>query len=72
NSTLLFKFIWLFTLPFFTFIAYIILDTVLYLINLLYYVLFAFIGTLSLPVAVIVLIVFIFLSTVYFTALRAD
>ena len=72
NSTLLFKFIWLFTLPFFTFIAYIIFDTVLYLINLLYYVLFAFIGTLSLPVAVIVLIVFIFLSTVYFTALRAD
>lgn len=72
NKTLLFKFIWLFTLPFFTFISYIILDSFLYLINLLYYVLFAFIGTLSLPIAVIVLIVFTFISTVYFTALRAD
>ena len=72
NGTLLFKFVWLFTLPFFTFIAYIILDTVLYLINLLYYVLFAFIGVLSLPAAVIVLVIFLFLSTVYFTALRAD
>lgn len=72
SGNLMFKFIWLFTLPFFTFIAYIVLDTVLYLINLLYYVLFALLGTFSLPVAVIVLLILIFLSTVYFTALRAD
>ncbi len=72
DGNLIFKFKWLFTIPFFTFIAYIILDTVLYLLNLLYYVLFALIGTLSLPAAAAVLLVCVFLSTVYFTALRAE
>lgn len=72
NSELLFKFKWLFTLPLFTFIAFILLDTILYLLNLSYYVLLSLIGTASLYVAVILLVIMIFISTVLFTALRAE
>ena len=67
-----FKFVWLITLPLFTFILYFVLETILYLLNLFSFVIIGIFGGVAPWVYLLILCVLVLLSAIIFSALRSD
>ncbi|HUH44168.1 MAG TPA: hypothetical protein VLZ44_03260, partial [Treponemataceae bacterium] len=67
-----FKFVWLITLPLFTFILYFVLETISYLLNLSSFVIIGIFGGVAPWVYLLILCVLVLLSAIIFSALRSD
>ncbi len=67
-----FKFVWLITLPLFTFILYFALETILYLLNLFSFVMIGVFGGVAPWVYLLILCVLVSVSAIIFSALRSD
>lgn len=67
-----FKFRWLFMFPLTTLIAYIFLDILTYVINILFYVVLGVAANASLLICLVVMIIFLFLCALRFISLKSN